>query len=102
MTDNGILAFHISNKYVDLEPVLANLAADAGSEFACKVEYDLDVGDEGTKGKSPSAWLLMTRTLDNLAPAIGNGRWRDARRRPDLGVWTDDFSNVMAVLRLGK
>ena len=102
LTDNGILAFHISNKYVDLEPVLANLASDAGSEVACKVEYDLDVGDEGAKGKSPSVWLLMARGLGGLAPALGNGRWRDARRRPELGVWTDDFSNVMAVLRFGE
>jgi hypothetical protein len=102
LEDNGILAFHISNKYVDLEPVLANLAADAGSEFACQIEYDLDVGDEGMKGKSPSIWLLMARRASALPPAAKNGRWRAARARAGLGVWTDDFSNVMSVLRLGK
>ena len=99
LEDTGILAFHISNKYVDLEPVLANLAADAGAEFACKIEYDLDVGDEIMKGKSPTIWLLMARRAGDLPTAISSGHWRDAHARPDLGVWTDDFSNVVSVLR---
>jgi hypothetical protein len=102
LADDGILAFHISNNYVDLEPVLANLAQDARPPMVCRIQKDLDVSEtERRQGKSPSVWVLLARSASALGPLQQSGRWRLAQARPDMGVWTDDFSNLLAVLRFG-
>ena len=102
LADDGIVAFHISNNYVDREPVLANLAQDARPPMVCWIQKDLDVSEtERRQGKSPSVWVLLARSASALSPLQQSGRWRPAQARPELGVWTDDFSNLLAVLRFG-
>jgi hypothetical protein len=98
---NGILMFHISNRYVNLEPVLANLAQDAQPPLLCTIQKDLVVGVEAQRGKAPSVWVLLARKEKDLGPLAKDGRWRLARPRPDLEVWTDDFSNLASVLDFG-
>lgn len=102
LTDDGILAFHISNRYVDLEPVLANLADDA--HLICRIQKDLGAPDAGSQqsGKLPSVWVLMTRAPQDLAPLASSTLWDAARGRPGMGVWTDDFSNLVSVLRASE
>jgi hypothetical protein len=99
LCDHGILAFHISNRYVDLEPVLANLAADASPPLLCLIQRDLSLDDaERKKGKEPSVWVILTKSPDDLGQ-LARTRWQAARARPDLRVWTDDFSDLVSVLR---
>src|SRR5205085_4878403 len=55
---NGVLAFHISNRYIDLEPVIGDLAADAG--LVALTQDNVDVSDAEIRGgKSPSHWVVM-------------------------------------------
>ncbi len=100
LQENGILAVHISNRYVDLEPVLANLAAAAQPPLECRIQKDLSLNAaETSAGKKPSEWIVLARhgpDLESLAPWA---RWPRAQPRPDLGIWTDDFSNLVSVLR---
>ena len=42
---SGVLAFNLSNRYLDLDPVLGRQAADAG--LACRIAYDVDVSSRG-------------------------------------------------------
>ena len=70
----GILVFHTSNRYLDLNPVLGNLARDAG--FISLSGSDLKLSDEDLKKqKSPSTWVVMARTLADLGawPGISGG-----------------------------
>jgi SAM-dependent methyltransferase len=87
----GVIAFHISNRYFDLEPILANLAREAG--WTCKIR----VGQEDLKVQCyASIWVLMAespRDLEDLVPSS------DARGDPTLQPWTDDFSNVLQILK---
>ena len=54
----GILVFHTSNRYLDLNPVLGNLARDAG--FISLSGSDLKLSDEDLKKKKiPSTWVVM-------------------------------------------
>jgi hypothetical protein len=100
LEDHGILAFHISNLYVDLEPVLANLALDANPRLECRIQYDLDLNDaDMRRGKKPSVWVIMARSASDFGPLAKSPGWRPARANPDLQVWTDDFSNLVSVLR---
>jgi hypothetical protein len=142
MTEDGIVCFHVSNRYLRLEPVLANLAKDMG--LAGMYESD---DEENYPGKARSTWVVLARKPEYLErlptresqekerldvqevlwPLIG---WPDAgagpaglamavfaasdesrpawkvlqpgkeKSWPDparVGVWTDDYSNLLSV-----
>jgi hypothetical protein len=91
---DGILAINVSNRYFDLAPEVYRLA-DELNVGAAVIE---DVGD-GVQSYD-SIWMLLTRNRDFLElPAIAA---RSAQRPPipaGLPVWTDDFSNLLQILR---
>jgi len=92
----GILVFHTSNRFLDLNPVLGNLAQDAG--FISLSGSDLMLSDEDNKKqKSPSTWVVMARTLADLKGLAQNQRWHIVPVRPEDALWTDDFSNILSV-----
>jgi len=97
LDDDGVLLFNISNRYLDLEPVLAELAADADPPLTCVAWPDL-FGEEGS-GKSASHWVMMSASPEALKKARGTGPWRPARRRPGLAAWRDDYSNLLGVIK---
>lgn len=86
VAENGILAFHVSNKKYDLVPVIADVATTL--KFACMLAEDRS--DRG-KGHYPSEWVLIARrpeTLAHLNRGGGDIRWSAPvpRRRH---AWTD-------------
>jgi spermidine synthase len=95
---DGILVFNISNRHMDFEPVLANLAHDAG--LAALVQDDAVVADEEyERGKRPSEWVAMARQPATLAPLAADARWRQARGDPALATWTDDFAALIQTFK---
>jgi spermidine synthase len=91
----GLLLFNISNRFVNFEPVLANLARDRG--MSCSIDR-LRVNDAQSERRwDSSTWAVMTRD-PALLRRLG---WRSCRRDPGAKVWTDDFSNVFGALRWG-
>jgi SAM-dependent methyltransferase len=91
----GVLAFHLSNRYADLEPALAALARDAG--LAMRVAFDEDAGSE--PGKLGSHWAVLAADATDWGTAFAQPPWhapRDDGRRP----WTDDHASLMEVLVL--
>jgi spermidine synthase len=92
LADHGILAFHISNRYLDLQKVLGNIARDAG--LVALVEYDTS---DIQAGKLPSRWVVMARTKDDLGTLIGDPRWIPLKDDPQTRVWTDDYSSILTI-----
>jgi SAM-dependent methyltransferase len=98
LAPGGIVVFNISNRHMDFEPVLGNLARDAG--LAAAVQDDPAVDDvEYAEGKRPSQWVVMAREAAHLAPLAGDGRWKVPRVDPTAAVWTDDFSALVRTFR---
>jgi hypothetical protein len=96
----GILAFHVSNRYVDLEPVLANLAADVNPPGVAYYRRHRALSDEERdQGIMPSDWLVFARRKEDLPSSLRMGAWFPARPRPEWQVWTDDASNLFQVFR---
>jgi hypothetical protein len=95
---NGVIAVHISNPFLDLEPVLINVARHFGYRVAA-VEY-LPSPDQWCL--LPSLWVLLTRDTGLLdTPAI-----RDAARPLEAGsqqvpLWTDDFTSLFQIVKSG-
>jgi spermidine synthase len=139
LADDGILAIHISNRYLELEPVLSNLAKDL--ELAAFAQGDTE---GSVPGKAASNWVVLARHASDLDRLLHAGRWeqwqeehgwdasadamlmlssfpdvagmlrtqgsiclvlhkylrapwRKLKVRPEVGVWTDDYSNLLRV-----
>jgi spermidine synthase len=134
LTEDGIVAFHVSNRYLRLNPVLANMAEESG----LAILYESDDRDEWP-GKSSSTWVVLARKPEYLSrlirtepweaeqkeiesallpltvlpsptPGIASqawmlhgiagsirGRWDVPKTEPRVGIWTDDYSNLLSV-----
>ena len=96
LTADGVIAFHISNRYVDLEPVLAALADDALPSCVARIRRHQPTADEIRRGIMPSDWLIVARDESHLAKLAG---WEPARTWPGLKAWTDATSNLFEAFR---
>jgi ABC-type Fe3+-hydroxamate transport system substrate-binding protein len=55
--------------------------------------------DETREGKFTSMWVVMARHSNDLEALKSDPRWRDLHPVPGSRVWTDDFSNIVSILR---
>jgi hypothetical protein len=99
LTPHGVLAFHITNRYLDLVPVVANLARDAGLVGFIRADRNVPAS-QLAGGKLPSTWVAMARSTDDLRIISSDPRWKRLQANPNDPVWTDDFSNILSTLRL--
>jgi hypothetical protein len=95
LTPDGVLAFNVSNTHVAVAPVLARLAITHG--LVAIDQFDR-VSGEMVNGKSSSEWILMARHRDDLEPLVDDPRWRTPRLSSSTPLWTDDYTNLLAVL----
>src|SRR5262249_27128886 len=75
LKDDGIIAYHISNRYLDLEPVLANIADEVG--LAALLMSDSE-DEEKYPGKTASTWVMMKKLKPGVEqdPRVKALRWR--------------------------
>ena len=98
---NGIVLFHISNRYLDLEPVIAELA-ESSRWYAARLIYQ-PTDEEIAQNATISVWIAMTRnpqTLARLMQLSGNDAtaWRSLNPRPGFSGWTDDHASILPIL----
>lgn len=95
LAPDGLLVFHISNRHLDLSRVMADLAASR--KLYCIGLFD--PAPYEIEGRDTSVWVVMARAephTGNLAKSsFSRVLTSDGSRR----VWTDDFSNILSVLR---
>jgi hypothetical protein len=92
LQSDGVLLMHISNRHLEIEPVLGNVAQDAG--LVCRAQYDQE--NESTPGKFISHWVIMSREEGALGSMADDARWSSCETNPDSPVWTDDYSNLLS------
>ena len=89
----GIIAFHVTNRYLDLAPVVQQLA-DAQNLHAVLVADD---GEEPIGSRSD--WVLLSDSEDTLEADAIDEVAEQIEPRPDWRLWTDDFNNIVQVLK---
>lgn len=98
LRENGLLIINISNCHLDLRPQIAALAADAG--LACRFRNDDTIDREDKiRGKDESLWAALARSEKDMGGLANDPRWRKFDVPDGYTVWTDDFSNILSVLR---
>ena len=101
---SGIIAVHISNHYLDLEPVVANLARHFRYRLA-SISHDEADGEsddewEGAWWDYSSTWILLTRSEEIInATAINHAARAVKSHAANLPLWTDDFASVFQILQ---
>jgi len=97
MKPDGIVAFHVSNRFLDLIPVVARLAREHGAH-AVLVRDDPD--EEEDVRRSRSDWVLVSRDPAALKrEAMVEREATEAEDRPEWRTWTDDYSNLIQILK---
>jgi hypothetical protein len=93
MKPEGIIAFHVTNRFLSLAPVVERLAADQGLH-AVLIHDD---GKASTRHRTD--WVLVARDKRVLQQAPIQDAGSPIEPIPGLAVWTDDFNNLFDVLK---
>jgi hypothetical protein len=100
LKDDGVMAFHISNRHLDLESVVtANVAAlnGKGKELHSLVYLQSRVSSADTPGASPSHVVLLSKSKAALNAHRANAFTYEAPKT-DVSPWTDDYSNIISAI----
>ena len=96
MSPRGLLLVHISNRFIELEPVLAAVAKRRGLAAAVR-----DDNPQDRAYLTPSSWVALSRdkaVLDALTRARSEAPWRPLLPAADR-VWTDDHASILPYVR---
>jgi tryptophan-rich sensory protein len=93
---DGILAVHVSNRYLDLVPVVSRNAHDFG-----KTAIDVNDEDEEDDYFATSDWVdVASDGAIFRDPMFKSSSVTPARVRPNLRPWTDDYSNLFQIVKI--
>ena len=93
LDEDGILLIHITNRYMRLEPVLADLASAKGLAAAIR-HHESDQGDRLFK----SDWVAFARSPERLSQVTATAPWEkltEAKEAP----WSDDYASILPYLK---
>ncbi|MFN2557118.1 MAG: spermidine synthase, partial [Nitriliruptorales bacterium] len=94
LAPGGLIVVHISNRHMNLRPVLAGIAQQQGLTAAVR-----DDASDPAVGKSASTWAVLAEDGETLAPLTTNPNWKPPAVEPGHELlWTDDFSDIIRVI----
>ena len=98
LAPGGVVAYHVSNRHLDLTPIVARQADALG--FASVVRFDRNVSaTESAQGKEASTWIVVAPSEESLRAVANHAEWVGAAFGEGTPLWTDSFSNVISALR---
>ena len=94
---DGIVAFHVSNRFLELVPVVARLASEHGAHALLVTD---DPPEDDGDARSRTDWVLVSRDAAALKhKVIAAAKGAAPEERPQWRTWTDDYSNLIQILR---
>ncbi len=97
LEEDGILAFHITNRYLNLAPVLGNLAAETGLVGLTKKD-SFSRQDPLAREKFPSHYVVLARTPEHLGDLPDRVGWEPLPVNANKPVWTDQHTSILSLL----
>jgi len=91
---DGIIAFHLSNRYLDLPPIIGQIARDAGFQAVLIADRP-----RVTTITNASDWVLVTRNAAFLRQTDIAAHSQPIASRGSLPIWTDQFTNLFQILK---
>jgi spermidine synthase len=95
LAPDGVMLIHVSNQYLDLKPVVGGAVHRQG--WVAHWRASRPSAAELREGVAPATWIAVAPRLADLGGLPARAGWTrlDASRR----LWTDDYSNLLGVLR---
>jgi hypothetical protein len=90
----GVLLLHVSNRHVDLPPLIAQLSADMG--LAARLARK--TSERSGFASTASDWIAIARRPETLERLRLGGMWSPLVADDDGRVWTDDYSNIIETI----
>ena len=95
---DGLLLVHISNRHLDLEPVLAAAAAAGGWE--ARLLHFQPTQQQVELNQTPSIWIALSPSKQTMQQLVLSGKgWRPLSRRRNAVEWTDDYASLLPLIR---
>jgi len=99
LAPGGVLAFHISNRYLELEPVLGDLGRATRMACFSRIDTATDRRGQPQPGKTLSHWVMLARSRSDLGRLPRErARWRPCATGASAEPWSDDYSNILNVV----
>ncbi|HEX2204325.1 MAG TPA: fused MFS/spermidine synthase [Longimicrobium sp.] len=95
LAPGGRIAFHVSNRYLDLKPVVAALARDRG--LAARV--GAGPARRRHRYEQFSEWVVLARREVDLGALASDPTWKPAQVKPGVEAWTDDYSSLFRIFK---
>jgi hypothetical protein len=94
----GLMISHISNRHLDLEPVLESISRATGIPAAIRTSRAKPVAPGSRLYDSAAIYVAMTQSGDDLMTLYKNDGWNVLHAPPGYRAWTDDYANIAAAL----
>lgn len=91
----GVIAFHVTNRFLDLIPVVDRIAEEEKMQVAHLPDEAEDDEDRGSR----SDWVLVTQNDEILGAEKILAAVTEVVKQPGWRTWTDDFNNMVQVLK---
>ncbi|MDP2865134.1 MAG: fused MFS/spermidine synthase, partial [Elusimicrobiota bacterium] len=91
---DGVLAVHLSNLFLDLEPLVRGLAQEAGKKTVL-----IDNPEDEAAGSEAATWMLITGNEKFLSAPLVKAGAAALPADPKTLVFTDQYSNLFRLLR---
>ncbi|EKE04217.1 MAG: hypothetical protein ACD_20C00097G0034 [uncultured bacterium] len=98
--DDGLIVFHLSNAYLNLKPVISNVAMDLGLNSISFKTHNVYLVDYCVVYKGDWFWNTIKQPVfrkEFPSTVYSKGKWNS-----DIGVWTDDYSNLISAIKMKK
>ncbi|HWI13941.1 MAG TPA: fused MFS/spermidine synthase, partial [Burkholderiales bacterium] len=90
---DGVVAFHVTNRFLKLAPVVQQLASEQG------LYTTLIVDDADDSDLARTDWVLVSRSQARLQQAAITEASSRIEPIPGMRAWTDDFNNLFQILK---
>jgi hypothetical protein len=102
LAPSGVILMHLSNRYLDLPPVVVRIAQSMSPPMVVRQNDDLGITDrEREDGKSPSIWVIVARRDEDFGPLARPLRGFVPVRESIAPRWTDDRADLLGAFRRG-
>jgi SAM-dependent methyltransferase len=93
----GRLLFNVTNTYLDVQSVVAGAARALNLTGYWRHDGDLSVAPPGDK--EVSEWVVLAPDPRSVADLAADSRWTPISQAPRTVTWTDDFSDILGVIK---
>jgi hypothetical protein len=97
LKSDGILVFHISNRVLDLEPIVGNLTTDQGM-YSYVNNHIPQISNQSEE--TVSKWVVSSKSKEKLEILLENEKWNELFYNDSFPLWTDDNASILKVIKI--